>query len=176
MIMYFLLRTRWRGHAPCFKRFLLVFIPSLAIVSLPILTIKTEFPVARPCVLCTSAQQVCNPYCEPDPSFPSGHAGAAFVAFTSLWLVQKKRRHLPIFILHHTIGRGMQPSRIGGPHLGGCGCRIAIGAGCGAASLAGPAEAQALASHQRKALIKCKQNSPRQAQARQGWRTGGGRP
>ncbi len=98
--VYFIIRFRWYRNRLPLKRFLLVMIPSLAMVLALSFFLKAEFPMARPCTPCTMIQEACNPYCPAnDPSFPSGHAAVAFTAFTSLWLVQRKGWQLPIFIL-----------------------------------------------------------------------------
>lgn len=98
--IYFVIRNRWYSHRSFLKRFLPVMITSLVIVLLIALFLKAMFPVARPCTPCTMIQEACNPYCPAnDPSFPSAHAGVAFVVFTSLWLVQRKRWQLPVFLL-----------------------------------------------------------------------------
>jgi undecaprenyl-diphosphatase len=82
------------------KRFISVLLPSLVIVLLLVLFLKTEFPVARLCTPCTMIQDLCNPYCPAnDPSFPSGHAATIFTAITALWLVQRKRWQLPVFLI-----------------------------------------------------------------------------
>ncbi len=98
--VYFLVRFYWHKRRLPLKSFLMVMIPSLAIVLALSFFLKAEFPMARPCTPCTMIQESCNPYCPAnDPSFPSGHAATAFAVFTSLWLVQRKGWQLPIFIL-----------------------------------------------------------------------------
>ncbi len=98
--VYFIIRFYWYRYRLPMKRFLMVMIPSLAIVLALAFFLKAEFPIARPCTPCTMIQEACNPYCPAnDPSFPSGHAAVAFTVFTSLWLVQRKGWQLPIFIL-----------------------------------------------------------------------------
>jgi len=100
VLAYFLIRFRWYSYRLPMKRFLLVLVPSLAVVLLLSFLLKTAFPMARPCIPCTMIQETCNPYCPAnDPSFPSGHAAVAFAVFTSLWLVQRRRWQLPVFIL-----------------------------------------------------------------------------
>lgn len=100
IILYFVVRFQWPKYRMPMKRFLTVLVPSLAIVLVIMFFIKIEFPVARPCVPCTMIQETCNPYCPAnDPSFPSGHATTIFTVFASLWLVQRKRWQLPVFII-----------------------------------------------------------------------------
>ena len=100
VLMYFVIRYRWYKFRLPLKRFLLVLIPSIAVVLLLSLFFRAVFPVARPCVPCTMIQSICNPFCPAnDPSFPSAHAGMAFAAFTSLWLVRRKAPEAVIFIL-----------------------------------------------------------------------------
>jgi len=100
VVLYFVVRFQWPEYKRPMKRFIAVIVPSLAVVLLIVLLLKTEFPMARPCIPCTMIQQTCNPYCPTnDPSFPSGHAATVFTVFASLWLIQRKRWQLPIFII-----------------------------------------------------------------------------
>lgn len=100
VLVFFFIRKRWRNESSFLKRFLLIMIPSLAIALILAFLLKEAFPIARPCIPCTMIQDVCNPYCPAnDTSFPSGHATTIFAVLTSLWLVQRKRWQLPIFIL-----------------------------------------------------------------------------
>jgi len=104
--VYFALRylipenPAWKKHKPAFKKFLRVFIPSIAIIFIVILGIKTFLYVPRPCIPCTEiAPAVCNPFCDTDSSFPSGHAGTIFVVFSSLYLTFRRRLAIPLFII-----------------------------------------------------------------------------
>jgi len=101
--IYFALRTfasenpSWKKHRPALRRFFIVFIPSILLVFGVTLLIKNAWYVQRPCIPCPS--EACNPYCDSDSSFPSGHAGTAFVVFSSLYVTYKKRWLLPLFII-----------------------------------------------------------------------------
>jgi membrane-associated phospholipid phosphatase len=98
ILTYALTGDRWRDRK-LLKKYMAIMIPSLVIALLVVGALKYGFPVARPCTPCTMVQEACNPYCPAnDTSFPSGHATAAFVGFTSLWLVRKRAKCLPIFI------------------------------------------------------------------------------
>ena len=90
------------------KAFLLILIPSMIIVLGGTYLTKLTFPVERPCVVCVELEQPegCNPYCEANASFPSGHAGAILTAFTALLFVlnrrkilNRRKRYLTIFII-----------------------------------------------------------------------------
>jgi len=90
----------WKKHKPAFRKFLLVFIPSITILFALTLGIKTAWYVQRPCTPCTEiAPNGCNPFCDTDSSFPSGHAGTSFVVFSSLYLAFRRRSLLPLFII-----------------------------------------------------------------------------
>ncbi|MCX6814596.1 MAG: phosphatase PAP2 family protein [Candidatus Aenigmarchaeota archaeon] len=93
--VYFALRymipenPNWKKVKPAFKKFLLVFVPSIALFFVLTLSIKTFWFVQRPCLPCPAAG--CNPFCDLDSSFPSGHSGTIFVAFSSFYLAFRKR-------------------------------------------------------------------------------------
>lgn len=90
----------WKKHKPAFRKFLLVFIPSITILFALTLGIKTAWYAQRPCTPCTEiAPNGCNPFCDTDSSFPSGHAGTSFVVFSSLYLAFRRRSLLPLFII-----------------------------------------------------------------------------
>jgi membrane-associated phospholipid phosphatase len=102
---YFILRysipenPSWKRFRPSLKRFLMVFIPSILLVFGATLLIKNLWYVPRPCTLCILSPGSCNPYCDTDSSFPSGHAGTIFVVFSSLYLSTRKRLTIPLFII-----------------------------------------------------------------------------
>jgi len=89
----------WKKHRPAFRKFLFVLVPSILLVFGTILLIKNVTYVQRPCTPCSANPGDCNPYCDTDSSFPSGHAGTAFMAFSSLYLAFRKRWLLPLFII-----------------------------------------------------------------------------
>ncbi len=98
--IYLLLRkTRLKGHPNLvlFKRFVIIFVISLFITYGLVLLLKAVLQVPRTCTPCPGTG--CNPYCLPDYSFPSGHSATAFVLFTTMYLVIRKRRLLPVFII-----------------------------------------------------------------------------
>jgi membrane-associated phospholipid phosphatase len=100
---YFILRysipenPSWKRLRPGFRKFLVIFIPSIFLFLGLALIIKTVWFVQRPCVVCPETG--CNPFCPEDSSFPSGHAGTSFVIFASLYLTFRKRLILPLFII-----------------------------------------------------------------------------
>jgi membrane-associated phospholipid phosphatase len=66
--------------------------------------------VPRPCTPCSSLgtgmfplgtdlSAACNPYCDTDSSFPSGHAGTIFAVFSSLCVAFRKRLVIPLFLI-----------------------------------------------------------------------------
>lgn len=90
----------WKKHKHAFRKFLTVFLPSIAIVFIVILGIKALWYLPRPCTPCTEiAPAGCNPFCDTDSSFPSGHSGTIFVVFSSLYFTLRKRSILPLFII-----------------------------------------------------------------------------
>jgi membrane-associated phospholipid phosphatase len=101
--IYFCLRQlapenpSWKKHRPALRKFLLVFLPSITVLFVLILGIKAAWYVQRPCISCPG--EACNPFCDADSSFPSGHAGTAFVVFSSLFVAYSRRWLLPLFII-----------------------------------------------------------------------------
>ncbi|RLJ10288.1 MAG: hypothetical protein DRP15_00435 [Candidatus Aenigmatarchaeota archaeon] len=92
------LMARFLGKRSDFiKRFFILAIPSLTVSLLTIFLIKTVCFIPRPCTPCIDVLNDCNPYCEDDSSFPSGHTATGFAIFTSLWFVRKSKKHLPLF-------------------------------------------------------------------------------
>lgn len=59
--------------------------------------LKEIFKIPRECIPCPGLD--CNPFCSDSFSFPSGHATAAFAAFTGLFLILRKKKYLWIFII-----------------------------------------------------------------------------
>jgi membrane-associated phospholipid phosphatase len=101
VLIYFLLKNKMpKSRKEKFKKFLKIYLPSIMITLISIFLIKYLFPIERPCIPCTNGnQENCDLYCPADGSFPSGHAATAFVVFTSLFLVLRKRKFLWIFII-----------------------------------------------------------------------------
>lgn len=81
----------WKKFRPGFRKFLMIFIPSILLVFGATLLIKNLWYVQRPCTPCAVSLESCNPYCDTDSSFPSGHAGTSFVVFSSLYLSTRRR-------------------------------------------------------------------------------------
>ena len=106
-ISYYLLREKFPRKMEGFRGFLKVFIPALFFTLVIVQGMKIGFNVERPCTVCLIDEQVfdrlfrlpfnCNPYCPIDPSFPSGHAAAIFVFFTSAFLRIRKHQFYPLF-------------------------------------------------------------------------------
>jgi membrane-associated phospholipid phosphatase len=104
--IYFALRRlapenpRFKKYGPSFKKFLMVLVPSIIIVFVLVLGIKTLWYVPRPCTPCAEMVQAgCNPFCDTDSSFPSGHSGTIFVVFSSLYVASRRRVTIPLFII-----------------------------------------------------------------------------
>lgn len=89
----------WKRYRPGLRKFLFVFLPSVTLVFAVTLGIKTVWYVPRPCIPCAVNPASCNPFCDTDSSFPSGHAATAFVVFTSVYMAFRKRWILPLFII-----------------------------------------------------------------------------
>lgn len=96
VIAYFILQRRSSAHKSAYKRFLTLFLISLAAAYVATIALKAAFPVSRGCVPCPG--EGCNPYCPDDSSFPSGHSVLGFVMFTSVYLAAGKKKLLPVFI------------------------------------------------------------------------------
>ena len=106
VVIYFGLRTfasenpSWKKRRPAFRRFLVIFVPSILLVFGITLLVKNTSYIPRPCTPCIEiAPVICNPYCDNDSSFPSGHAGTAFVVFSSLFVAYRRRWLLPLSII-----------------------------------------------------------------------------
>jgi membrane-associated phospholipid phosphatase len=113
--VYFILRfsvhgSSWKKYKPTLKRLLIVFIPSLLIVFGLTIALKDTLNIPRPCTPCSSLATgiyptgtdlsgACNPYCDSDSSFPSGHAATAFTVFSSLYFTFRRRLAIPLFII-----------------------------------------------------------------------------
>ncbi|MBN2330322.1 MAG: phosphatase PAP2 family protein [Candidatus Aenigmarchaeota archaeon] len=101
--IYFLLGIRHpmgkeaAGYRRLLKKYLLLIIPALAISMLGSELLKLAFMVPRPCIMCPAPG--CNPYCPITFSFPSGHAATSTGIVTALYLLLRRRRYLPLFIL-----------------------------------------------------------------------------
>jgi undecaprenyl-diphosphatase len=89
----------WIKQVPVRKKikpFLLLVLPSVVLAMLLAYGLKIAFDIPRNCIMCPATG--CNPYCESDPSFPSGHAALTFAAFTSLFLSVRRRWRPLLFI------------------------------------------------------------------------------
>ena len=105
----------WKKAKPAIKKFLIIFLPSIAIFFAVTLGLKAFLFIPRPCIPCAAIPGnpidslfqsdqavlpgICNPYCETDSSFPSGHSGTAFVVFSSIYLTVRKSAALPLFAI-----------------------------------------------------------------------------
>jgi len=87
-----------------FKKFLIVSLISLLIGYMLVTGIREVTAIPRPCIPCDSAYIGCNEYCTPDFSFPSGHTVIAFIVTTSLVLVARSRKLVPLYILAALVG------------------------------------------------------------------------
>ena len=86
--LYFFMRGYGKKNKT-FKNFLIIMIPSLFIALLLTQGIKTAASIPRPCTPCPA--ELCNPYCMPDYSFPSGHATTMFAVFTAGFLTASRK-------------------------------------------------------------------------------------
>jgi undecaprenyl-diphosphatase len=80
---------RRKAKRPRLKGFLLLYISSLAAFLLLAFVIKTIWPIPRPCMPDVN--------CPSDPSFPSGHAGTAFIIAMAASFFIKKRTMLLLY-------------------------------------------------------------------------------
>lgn len=106
IIAYFICRKKVsKERKKTLKKGIMFFVISIWIVMLATLLIKYVTDIQRPCSPCfNSVSNSCNPYCLEDPSFPSGHTSIIFAVFSSLYLIWKKKRFLPIFIIPIMVG------------------------------------------------------------------------
>lgn len=91
VVFYVLFRGKLGKRRTPVKAFFTVFVISLLLVSGMVTGLKSALQIERPC-----GEE--NPYCDPDFSFPSGHAATVFVFFTSL-LLFVSRKWLPLLII-----------------------------------------------------------------------------
>ena len=104
------------GKAPHFRdtyrSFLLVLALSLLLSFIAVQALKNVINVPRPCTPCSEAS-ACNPYCDANSSFPSGHAATAFAAYASIFLFARWRPWrllifgLPILVAASRIALGV---------------------------------------------------------------------
>ncbi len=97
VVFYFVMKIKGIEKRKNIKRFLVFFIPSIIAVFLIAQGFKTFVYLERPCVPCPA--DMCNPYCMPDSSFPSGHTAAAFAVFTSIFIAVGRKKALPVFLI-----------------------------------------------------------------------------
>lgn len=90
-VFYFIFRKNLGKRRKTLRGFAMVFVVSLLLTFGVVQGIKSTVNIPRPC-----GQE--NPYCEPDSSFPSGHAAAIFVFFGPL-LIFLKRMWLPLLVI-----------------------------------------------------------------------------
>jgi len=87
----------FQRHRKILKKFLLIAIPSLAIVFAGSEVLKVLFQIPRPCIPCPA--EGCNLYCPPTFSFPSGHVSTITAGVIAFCLVARKRKYLALFSL-----------------------------------------------------------------------------
>jgi undecaprenyl-diphosphatase len=96
---YLAFRTGSLGGAKT-RKLLFLLIPTLLIVFVMIISMKSFFDVPRQCIPCITDLIECNPNCMPDASFPSGHAATAFAGFTIFWIIGgRKKKWLLLYIV-----------------------------------------------------------------------------
>jgi undecaprenyl-diphosphatase len=102
-IAYLLLRKKLEpGKRKLFKRVLHIYVPGVITTLLIVLILKNAIIVERPCTPCGALLEIaenCNPYCETDSSFPSGHAAVIFSVVTSLYLGLEKRKFMLLYVI-----------------------------------------------------------------------------
>lgn len=124
LVVYILLRQyRWQGHEKSrrlMKRFLVLFLVSLWVTFGATVALKEVIDIPRNCVMCPPGESgqlplappllsgeggaVCNPYCLPDSSFPSGHTATAFALFTSIYIILGRKQYLLLFVVPALVG------------------------------------------------------------------------
>lgn len=99
LLAYFIFRKRLSSDKrKLFRKVLYIYIPGVLISLLIVLLMKNLIIIERPCIPCVVASN-CNPYCDIDNSFPSGHTTAMFAVVTSLYLALSRKRILPLYAL-----------------------------------------------------------------------------
>lgn len=81
------------------KKLVILLFISIYLTLLIVFLLKFLIPIERPCVSCSAQTENCNPYCENDHTFPSGHAALSFTVFTSVFLVLRRREFMFLFII-----------------------------------------------------------------------------
>ena len=101
--LYFIVKEKYavakpfQRHRKILRKFIMVAIPSLAIVFAGSEVLKLLFQIPRPCIPCPA--EGCNLYCPPTFSFPSGHVSTITAAVTAFCLISRKRKYLAFFSL-----------------------------------------------------------------------------
>ena len=99
-VAYLLLRKKLEPEKrKVFKKILHIYIPGVITTLLIVLIVKNTIYIERPCSPCGSLAENCNPYCDTDSSFPSGHSAAIFSVVMSLYLGFRKKQLLPLYIV-----------------------------------------------------------------------------
>ncbi|MFH1237016.1 MAG: phosphatase PAP2 family protein [Candidatus Aenigmatarchaeota archaeon] len=99
LLAYFIFRKKLSSEKrKLFRKVLYIYIPGVLISLLVVLIMKNLIIIERPCIPCVVASN-CNPYCDIDNSFPSGHTTAMFAVVTSLYLALRRKQLLPLYAL-----------------------------------------------------------------------------
>jgi len=97
-VAYFLLRKKLEpSKRKLLKKIMYIYIPSVATTLLLVLILKNAIYTERPCIPCAHGAANCNPYCDVDSSFPSGHSAAIFSVVTSLCISLRKKKFLSLY-------------------------------------------------------------------------------
>ncbi len=103
IIFYFGIRDgiiKFRGSEKLqkyLKMFLLIMIPVTLLTFFGSEALKLVFQIPRPCIPCPA--DGCSIYCPNTFSFPSNHASTMTAITTAIFLLMRKRRYLPIYVL-----------------------------------------------------------------------------
>lgn len=100
LLAYFIFRKKLSSDKrKLFRKVLYIYIPGVLVALLIVILMKNNIYMERPCTPCIVPSDNCNPYCDIDNSFPSGHTTAIFAAVTSLYLALRRKEILPLYVL-----------------------------------------------------------------------------
>ncbi|MBL7206760.1 MAG: phosphatase PAP2 family protein [Candidatus Aenigmarchaeota archaeon] len=92
VVFYLIVRKRLEtGKRGKLKKFLILAVISMTITVILVFGLKMLFNTERPCIPCLGDMENCNPYCDTDGSFPSGHAAISFTGFGSLYMIFRRK-------------------------------------------------------------------------------------
>jgi membrane-associated phospholipid phosphatase len=99
LLCHFLLRKRLATEKrKMLRKLAYVYVPGVLVSLLLVLALKELIVVPRPCSPCGLGFADCNPYCDAESSFPSGHAAGVFAVATALYLGINKKGFLALYV------------------------------------------------------------------------------